>query len=177
MCGISGALQLNNHDLDWPHMLSEMTSAIAHRGPDDNGIWFNAEVGIGLAQRRLSIVDLSPEGHQPMFSEDGRYVVVFNGEIYNFSSLRTELVKLGHQFRGHSDTEVMLAAICEWGLEAALKRFVGMYAFGLWDRQEATLHLVRDRMGEKPLYYGWVGDVFFIWFGTQSPACASGVAR
>lgn len=168
MCGISGAFQITHQNVQWPNLLQDMATALAHRGPDDGGIWFDAAQGIGVAQRRLSIVDLSPEGHQPMFSADGRYVVVFNGEIYNFGALRAELEKLGHSFRGHSDTEVMLAAICEWGLEAALKRFVGMYAFGLWDRQEATLHLVRDRMGEKPLYYGRVGNVFL--FGSELKA-------
>ena len=168
MCGISGALQVKNTDFDWQQILPQMAAVIAHRGPDDSGFWFDAEAGIGLAQRRLSIVDLSPEGHQPMRSADGRYVVVFNGEIYNFGKLRAELESLGHQFRGHSDTEVMLAAICEWGLAAAVQRFVGMFAFGLWDRREQMLHLVRDRIGEKPLYYGWVGEVFL--FGSELKA-------
>ena len=165
MCGISGALQLKKTDFDWQETLPQMAAALAHRGPDDSGLWFDAEAGIGLTHRRLSIVDLSPEGHQPMISADGRYVVVFNGEIYNFKKLRAELEALGHQFRGHSDTEVMLAAICEWGLEVAVKRFVGMFAFGLWDRHEQRLHLVRDRIGEKPLYYGWLGNVFL--FGSE----------
>lgn len=168
MCGISGALQLKNTVADWQRILPQMSAVIAHRGPDDSGLWFDAEAGIGLAQRRLAIVDLSPQGHQPMLSSDGRYVVVFNGEIYNFEKLRLELDALGHQFRGHSDTEVMLAAICAWGLEAAVKRFVGMFAFGLWDRREQVLHLVRDRIGEKPLYYGWVGDAFL--FGSELKA-------
>jgi asparagine synthase (glutamine-hydrolysing) len=168
MCGISGALQINSGNFEWSSTLQRMASVITHRGPDDSGIWFDAESGVGLAHRRLSIVDLSPEGHQPMFSADGRYVVVFNGEIYNFRQLRAELEGFGHQFRGHSDTEVMLAAICQWGLETAIKRFVGMFAFGLWDRQEATLHIVRDRIGEKPLYYGWSGEVFL--FGSELKA-------
>jgi asparagine synthase (glutamine-hydrolysing) len=108
----------------------------------------------------LSIVDLSPEGHQPMISVCGRYVVSFNGEIYNFKALRRELERLGHGFRGHSDTEVMLACISQWGLSSAVKRFNGMFAFAVWDRREQQLHLVRDRLGEKPLYYGWMGKTF-----------------
>ncbi|MBS1808854.1 MAG: asparagine synthase (glutamine-hydrolyzing) [Acidobacteria bacterium] len=170
MCGIAGFFnrsQSTKQD-DYALIAERMATALIHRGPDDSGIWLDTAQGIGLSQRRLSIVDLSPEGHQPMFSADGRYVVVFNGEIYNFRELRAELESLGHRFRGHSDTEVLLAAVCEWGLEAALKRFVGMYAFALWDRQQATLHLVRDRIGEKPLYYGWVGDVFL--FGSELKA-------
>lgn len=145
-----------------------MHDAVAHRGPDDSGAWVDQAAGIALGQRRLSIVDLSPEGHQPMISADGRYVIVYNGEIYNFQELRAELGPLGHRFRGHSDTEVLLAAIGEWGLEAAIKRCVGMFAFGLWDRREATLHVGRDRIGEKPLYYGWCGDVFL--FGSELKA-------
>lgn len=168
MCGIVGALQFNNADFDWQDTLLRMASALTHRGPDDSGVWFDAEAGIGLTQRRLSIVDLSPEGHQPMLSADGRYIVTFNGEIYNFRKLRAELETLGHRFRGHSDTEVMLAAISQWGLESAVKRFVGMFAFGLWDRREQVLHLVRDRIGEKPLYYGWIGEVFL--FGSELKA-------
>ncbi|HEX4948751.1 MAG TPA: asparagine synthase (glutamine-hydrolyzing) [Blastocatellia bacterium] len=168
MCGISGAFQIKPEVMDWPGVLSQMSSSLTHRGPDDGGLWFDAEVGIGLSQRRLSVVDLSPEGHQPMISADGRYVVVFNGEIYNFGALRHELEPQGHRFRGHSDTEVMLAAICEWGLEAAVKRFVGMFAFALWDQQERALHLVRDRIGEKPLYYGWAGSAFL--FGSELKA-------
>jgi asparagine synthase (glutamine-hydrolysing) len=168
MCGISGTLQATGSAFEWQKMLSQMAEALAHRGPDDSGFWFDPDAGIGLTQRRLSIVDLSPEGHQPMLSANGRYVVVFNGEIYNFKTLRAELETLGHRFRGHSDTEVMLAAICEWGLEAAVKRFIGMFAFALWDRHEKVLHLVRDRIGEKPLYYGWVGDVFL--FGSELKA-------
>jgi asparagine synthase (glutamine-hydrolysing) len=153
------------------NIATRMACAVLHRGPDDSGAWVAAEAGVGLGHRRLSIVDLSPEGHQPMLSADGRYVLVFNGEIYNFPPLRIELESLGHEFRGHSDTEVMLAAFVQWGVEAAVKRFVGMFAFAVWDQREHVLHLVRDRAGEKPLYYGWVGETLL--FGSELKAlCA-----
>lgn len=147
---------------------AEMACALAHRGPDDQGTWVDADAGLALGHRRLSIVDLSPEGHQPMASRSGRYVVAFNGEIYNFPALRRTLEGLGHSFRGHSDTEVLLAAVEEWGLAASLERFLGMFAFALWDRRERVLQLARDRMGEKPLYYGWQGGTFL--FGSELKA-------
>jgi len=160
MCGITGFWDISRRlNADRLQELSrQMSNTLLHRGPDDGGVWADEEVGISLGHRRLAIVDLSPEGHQPMLSAEGRYVIVFNGEIYNFLELQRELKQLGHQFRGHSDTEVMLASFRQWGLDQAIQRFNGMFAFALWDRQERVLHLGRDRFGEKPLYYGWVGD-------------------
>ena len=161
MCGIAGLWTKARPD---PALLARMGRAIEHRGPDDEGVWIDAEAGLGLAHRRLSIVDLSPHGHQPMLSADGRFVLNYNGEIYNHAQLRATLDVEGMSpvggWRGHSDTETLLQAIAALGLDAALARAVGMFAFALWDRRERTLHLVRDRFGEKPLYYGWAGRDF-----------------
>jgi asparagine synthase (glutamine-hydrolysing) len=147
-----------------------MGASLSHRGPDDSGQWSHPEAGIGLAFRRLAILDLSPAGHQPMMSASGRYVIVFNGEVYNFTALRRQLQANDPTltFRGRSDTEVMLAAIEAWGLEGAVERFLGMFAFALWDRTERRLHLVRDRLGVKPLYYAWTRDTFL--FGSELKA-------
>ncbi len=162
MCGIAGFVDLKSSCSAerLANAVNRMIQALAHRGPDDSGYWVGAEAGIALGHRRLSILDLSPTGHQPMRSACERYVIAFNGEIYNFQELRDELERQGAAplWRGHSDTEVLLAAIAHFGVEAAVKRCVGMFAFALWDSTERVLHLVRDRMGEKPLYYGWVGD-------------------
>lgn len=166
MCGITGFIdfsrQLSRDELE--PTVARMTETLVHRGPDDGGVWVDREVGIALGHRRLSIIDLSPQGHQPMLSQSGRYVIVFNGEIYNFQEIRRELDvdgKTSLAWRGHADTEVMLAAFERWGIEESLKRFVGMFAFALWDRHERQLLLVRDRLGEKPLYYGTCGKTFF----------------
>jgi len=158
MCGITGFWSKKPLDDDPVDLLNRMALTLSHRGPDDAGIFFDAKAGLGLSFRRLSIIDLSAEGHQPMQSASGRYVIVFNGEVYNFEEIRTELAN--HAWRGHSDTEVMLEAIERWGLEAAVKRFVGMFAFAVWDRHEQRLHLVRDRIGIKPLYFGYVNGAF-----------------
>ena len=147
-----------------------MADTLRHRGPDDDGYWIDAQAGIALSHRRLSIIDRSPLGRQPMLSRAGRYVIVFNGEIYNHRRLRVELGE-GQEFTGRSDTEVMLAAIETWGLKAALDKFIGMFAFALWDRKHRQLHLIRDRLGIKPLYYGWIDDAFV--FGSELRAIAA----
>ena len=161
MCGIAGLWSKRPPE---PQLLTRMAGALHHRGPDGEGVWTDPEAGIGLAHRRLAIVDLSPHGHQPMRSADDRLVLSYNGEIYNHAELRTLLEREGRApvggWRGHSDTETLVEAIASWGLDAALERSVGMFAFALWDRRERTLSLVRDRFGEKPLYYGWAGRDF-----------------
>jgi asparagine synthase (glutamine-hydrolysing) len=153
MCGIAGIWRGDGFDGQSAELLDAMTRSLAHRGPDGSGAWWDQQAGVGLGHRRLAIVDLSDEGAQPMQSESGRYVISFNGEIYNFQRLHAELLRCGHVFRGHSDTEVMLAAIENWGLEEALARFVGMFAFALWDRELRSLSIARDRLGKKPVYY------------------------
>jgi asparagine synthase (glutamine-hydrolysing) len=171
VCGITGLFYLNGMDPDFLRQVNtRMTETLRHRGPDASGIWLDPNAGIALGHRRLSILDISPEGHQPMVSACGRYVITFNGEIYNFLALRRELESKGQapQFRGNSDTEVMLAAISSWGLKRAMGEFIGMFAFALWDRKERCLHLVRDRVGIKPLYYGWAGRAFV--FGSELKA-------
>ncbi len=168
MCGITGFLTSPSDGAELQVRVTRMADELVHRGPDDSGVWVDAETGIALGFRRLAILDLSPAGHQPMVSACGRYVIVFNGEVYNFCDLRRELEPKGHRFRGHSDTEVMLVAISEWGIKEAVRKFVGMFAFALWDRQERALHLVRDRLGIKPLYYGWASKTFL--FGSELKA-------
>lgn len=175
MCGLAGFLgyrHLSPGAIDTTAL--RMGEVIQHRGPDDVGLWRDDPAEVALVHRRLSILDLSPAGHQPMFSHAGRYVMVFNGEIYNHLDLRRALaghpVRSGIAWRGHSDTETLLTAIEAWGLEAALGEAVGMFALALWDRQRRTLTLARDRMGEKPLYYGWQRGVFL--FGSELKALA-----
>ncbi|RRN57242.1 asparagine synthase (glutamine-hydrolyzing) [Pseudoxanthomonas sp. SGNA-20] len=170
MCGLAGFLmaQPRLHGDVLAARAREMGGALVHRGPDDAGTWVDAQAGIALAHQRLSILDLSPLGHQPMESADGRYVLAYNGEVYNFAPLRAALAAVGHRFRGHSDTEVLLAAVAEWGIEDALQRCNGMFAIALWDRRERCLWLARDRVGKKPLYYGWAGDALV--FGSELKA-------
>ncbi len=183
MCGFVGFLggttlhcTLGNESL-----LKRMADVITHRGPDNAGYWCDVVQGIGLGHRRLSIVDLSPAGHQPMHSESGRYVMVYNGEIYNHLDLRRELESTvgfriqdsgfsnqGIVWRGHSDTETLLAGFEAWGIQGTIERAIGMFAIAIWDGQTNTLTLARDRMGEKPLYYGWQGGTFL--FGSELKA-------
>ena len=164
MCGVAGLINLNREPMS-PVILQKMTDAIAHRGPDSEGQWIEENVGLG--HRRLAIIDLSPAGHQPMITPDNRYVLSYNGEIYNFRELRTELEASGYQFRSHTDSEVVLNALAKWGVKA-LNRFNGMFALAFWDRKEKTLLLARDRYGIKPLYYGLQGSL--IAFGSEQKA-------
>ncbi|MFK2875922.1 asparagine synthase (glutamine-hydrolyzing) [Rhodanobacter hydrolyticus] len=171
MCGVAGFWQPGGGTRDsLLEQVRSMSTRLIHRGPDDGGNWCDESAGIALAQRRLSIQDLSPAGHQPMLSACGRYVVVFNGEIYNHLDLRQRLLAEGAApaWRGHSDTETLLACFAAWGVERTLHVCVGMFAFALWDRQQRALTLARDRMGEKPLYYAWQGHTLL--FGSELKA-------
>ena len=170
MCGIAGFWhpQASQPAERLHELAGRMADAIAHRGPDDRGTWAEPEAGLAMGFRRLAILDLSPTGHQPMVSESGRYVVTFNGEIYNYQDLRRELDGLGARFRGTSDTEVMLAGVERWGASATFARLWGMFAIALWDRQERLLWIARDRLGKKPLYYGWLDGVFL--YGSELKA-------
>lgn len=159
MCGIAGVLwPQNRNEEQLYNVAARMIATLLHRGPDDHGIMVVSSSGLALAHSRLAIQDLSPLGAQPMESVSGRYLIIFNGEIYNFRELRKDLKARGYSFRGGSDTEVVLAAIEYWGVTKALTKFVGMFAIVLWDREMRLLHLSRDRVGEKPLYYGFVGN-------------------
>ncbi len=163
MCGIAGLFLLRPaHGPDLEATALKMAIALFHRGPDGGGAWGDDDAGVGFGHRRLAIVDLTDTGAQPMRSANGRFVITYNGEVYNFVELRRELEVLGHRFHGTSDTEVMLAAIVQWGVAEAVAKFVGMFAFGLFDRQTRTLHLVRDRVGVKPLYWAvFKGQLLF----------------
>jgi asparagine synthase (glutamine-hydrolysing) len=173
MCGIAGFLTSRNLTAKDEVILRAMTDAIANRGPDDSGVWVDRSKRVALGHRRLAIVDLSPAGHQPMASASERYVLVYNGEIYNHIDLRNELeaARIGQAWRGNSDTEVLLAAFDRWGLPGALTRVNGMFALAVWDRVTQTLTLARDRMGEKPLFYGRAGEAFL--FGSELKALTS----
>jgi asparagine synthase (glutamine-hydrolysing) len=167
VCGLTGFLAQDNHAFgEIENNIKIMTNALCHRGPDDQGIWIDETSKIALGHTRLSILDLSPLGHQPMFSHNNRFVIVFNGEIYNFFEIRRNLEQDGYKFKGGSDTEVILSAIDRYGLEKAINNFIGMFAFAVFDAKDKILCLARDRMGIKPLYYGWTADGAFI-FGSE----------
>lgn len=169
MCGIAGFVASRSAGASLTTQARAMTACIAHRGPDDDGIWTDETAGLALGHRRLAIIDLSPAGHQPMTSACGRYVTVFNGEIYNYRMLRAEIeAQTSVAWRGHSDTEVVLEAMSRWGVEATFPKLNGMFAIAVWDRQERRLHLARDRFGEKPLYYAQVGNT--VLFGSELKA-------
>ena len=161
MCGFAGFI---GKSFNPKEILIKMGDALFHRGPDDFGCWFDRDSNVGLSHRRLSIIDLSYSGHQPMESSSGRYKIVYNGEIYNHLKIRNDLKRNGHiiDWKGDSDTETLLEAIDVWGLKKTLQEIIGMFGFALWDRKEKDLYLVCDRMGEKPIYYGWQSDVFFL---------------
>jgi len=163
MCGIAGFLGGERVDAE---IVGRMARVLAHRGPDDQGIWLDRDAGIALGHRRLSIIDLSAAGHQPMASPSGRYVISYNGEVYNFAELRDQLPDVA--WRGHSDTEVLLAGFEAWGIKRTLEKASGMFALAIWDKAERTLCLARDRLGEKPLYYGRQGGAFL--FGSELKA-------
>ena len=172
MCGIAGYILSSIGREVSSSVIADMLKPIHHRGPDDGGLWVDEENGIALGHRRLSVLDLSPAGHQPMQSACGRFAIVFNGEIYNHLDLRKQLEKRYRLpfrgWRGHSDTETLLACFSVWGIEKTLQSTVGMFALALWDRDERSLTLARDRVGEKPMYYGWQKDAFI--FGSELKA-------
>jgi asparagine synthase (glutamine-hydrolysing) len=168
VCGLTGYLSRRASEI--PQLRESLPAAVRalhHRGPDDQGVWFGADNTVGLGHARLSILDLSAHGHQPMVSPDGRLAMVFNGEVYNYRDIRRELEPFGHAFSGTGDSEVILAAFRQWGVQA-VNRFIGMFAIALWDMQERRLTLLRDRLGVKPLYYGWDGNT--LWFGSELKA-------
>jgi asparagine synthase (glutamine-hydrolysing) len=171
MCGIAGFIDFTSSSScieDQAAQVARMGNMLAHRGPDDSGEWVSSDTRVALAHRRLSILDVSPEGHQPMVSPSKRYIITYNGEVYNFVEIRDELGAAGYRFRGESDTEVILAAFDEWGIQESLSRFRGMCALAVYDQLEKVLTLVRDRLGIKPLYYGWSEQSFL--FGSELKA-------
>lgn len=175
MCGICGFIDsraaTSQHELE--ALAGRMADRLLHRGPDADGVWAEAAAGAALGHRRLSIIDLSPAGRQPMLSHDGSWVIAFNGEIYNFQALRAELeaAQGAIAWRGHSDTEVVLECVAAWGPLETARRLNGMFAIALWDRAQRRLHLMRDRVGKKPLYYVWMKGSFL--FGSELKALAA----
>ena len=183
MCGVTGFVDLKRETTraDLESLARNMAATLRHRGPDDSGVWVDESVGVALGHQRLSIIDLSAAGHQPMVSASGRYVLCYNGEVYNADELRSELEPLGHTFRGHSDTEVIVEGCAAWGLDAVLPRLIGMFALALWDRENRVLTLARDRLGIKPMYWGQAGSTLL--FGSElkslraHPAFDAGIDR
>ena len=169
MCGIVGYYSRKESSLRAEENIWNMTNALEHRGPNDKGIWKDADLEILFGHRRLSILDLSKAGHQPMISHCENYIILLNGEIYNHLEIRRKLELEGFtDWWGHSDTETILVAVEKWGLKKSVSLFTGMYGFAIWDNKEKKLLLVRDRIGEKPLYYGWKNDIFL--FGSELKA-------
>ena len=170
MCGIAGFLNSASNELarELGEVSSAMNVSLQHRGPDDHGVWIDENAGVALVHRRLSILDLSPAGHQPMISADERFVIIYNGEVYSHQPIAAELAASGLKFRGHSDTEVILNSFSVNGIETTLKRMIGMFAIALWDRRDRTLTLIRDRLGIKPLYWAKFGKLFL--FGSELKA-------
>ena len=172
MCGITGFY--SNTSSNFNNIILKMNSAITHRGPDSNNIWQDKNSGIVFGHQRLSILDLSTAGNQPMVSNSGRYIITYNGEIYNHLEMRKELnkINLNIKWKSNTDTETLLEALELWGIKKTLKKIVGMFAFGLWDKKNRSLILVRDRIGEKPLYFGWQGkgDNKVFLFGSELKA-------
>ena len=173
MCGIAGILDptASTGADRLGALASTMASMVEHRGPDDSGVWVDAEAGVAFGHRRLAVIDLGVGGAQPMVSPSGRWVMVYNGEIYNHVEVRHRLERAGVIFRSSSDTEVLLAAVERWGVDRALDACEGMFAVALWDKRDRELHLLRDRFGEKPLYFGWVGKLFA--FGSELKALST----
>lgn len=172
MCGIAGIFGPTTKSADGlSATVQHMAEKLAHRGPDDQGVWVDEAAGVAFGHRRLAVIDLSKDAHQPMVSVDGRYVLNYNGEIYNFRELRSELIQTGYVFKSQSDTEVLLAAVTTWGVSEACSKLNGMFAFALWDRRDRMLSLSRDRLGEKPLYYAESNGVFL--FGSELKAVAA----
>ena len=175
MCGIAGFwVQSQSVRESFCRQISAMNEALMHRGPDDGGTWVDEQVGVGLANRRLAILDLTASGHQPMLSSCGRFVIAYNGEVYNYESIREALLREGKTFSSHSDTEAIVEGCASWGLKETLHRLNGMFAFALWDRKLRTLSLVRDRLGIKPLYYGRFGTALL--FGSELKALVAHTA-
>jgi len=168
MCGITGFASVNDlhNSRSLDQIIGSMVAQLAHRGPDDSGVWIDASAGIALGHRRLAVIDTTADGHQPMCSGSGSHVLIYNGELYNYRLLRAELERSSIIFRSSSDSEVVVEAIEAWGIESALTRFNGMFAFAVWDRVTRTLCLACDRLGEKPVYYGLLNGRTFI-FGSE----------